>query len=121
MNSGERRRYRARAADAPDGATSASVRQSPGELLLYRRLPCKPRSLRRRHQRELSVEPARRLRERVYKNELTTGLLVSDHAWPDLVEVSVRAGLDYLIVDMEHGCASLELVAEVCATGRRLN
>ena len=30
------------------------------------------------------------------------------------------AGLDYLIVDMEHGSFSLELIAQVCTTGRHL-
>lgn len=44
-----------------------------------------------------------------------------DHLWPDLVEVAVRAGLDYLIVDMEHGAATTESVAEVCAIGRRMD
>jgi 2-keto-3-deoxy-L-rhamnonate aldolase RhmA len=65
------------------------------------------------------MEAARKLKERIASRELTTGLLVSDHLWTDLVEVSSRSGLDYLIVDMEHGSASTELVAEVCAAGRR--
>jgi 2-dehydro-3-deoxyglucarate aldolase/4-hydroxy-2-oxoheptanedioate aldolase len=67
------------------------------------------------------MEPARRLRQKIDQRELTTGLLVSDHLWTDLVEVSARAGLDYLIVDMEHGAAARNVVAEVCATGRRMN
>lgn len=66
------------------------------------------------------MEPARRLRERIGNRELTTGVLITDHLWPDLIEVCLRAGLDYAIVDMEHGCASLETIAEACATGRRL-
>lgn len=66
------------------------------------------------------MEPARRLRERIQHRELTTGLLVCDHLWPDLVEVSARAGMDYLIVDMEHGCAGPDVIAEVCTTGRRM-
>jgi 2-keto-3-deoxy-L-rhamnonate aldolase RhmA len=67
------------------------------------------------------MTPASRLRERINRGELTTGLLATDHLWTDLVEVSARAGLDYLIVDMEHGPAPPDLVAEVCATGRRMN
>ena len=66
------------------------------------------------------MEPARRLRERIKKRELTTGLLVSDHLWPDVVEIAARAGMNYLIVDMEHGCAPPDTIAEVCATGRRM-
>lgn len=66
------------------------------------------------------MEPARRLREKIDRRELTTGLLVTDHLWTDLVEIAQRAGLDYLIVDMEHGPASPDLVAEVCTAGRHL-
>lgn len=65
------------------------------------------------------METARKLKQKIAGGELTTGLLVSDHLWTDLVEISLRSGLDYLIVDMEHGSASTDLVAEVCAAGRR--
>ncbi len=65
------------------------------------------------------MEIARKLKQKIAAGELTTGLLATDHLWTDLVEVSARAGLDYLIVDMEHGCASTDLVAEVCSAGRR--
>jgi 2-keto-3-deoxy-L-rhamnonate aldolase RhmA len=65
------------------------------------------------------MEPAKRLRDKVAQRELTTGILAIHHAWPELVEVCQRAGLDYLIVDMEHGPFSPETAAELCAVGRR--
>jgi 2-keto-3-deoxy-L-rhamnonate aldolase RhmA len=65
------------------------------------------------------MEPAKRLRDKVARRELTTGILAIHHCWPELVEVCQRAGLDYLIIDMEHGPFSPETVAEVCAVGRR--
>ena len=65
------------------------------------------------------MNAARRLKQRIANGELTTGLLASDHVWTDLVEISSRSGLDYLIVDMEHSSASTDLVADVCAAGRR--
>ena len=65
------------------------------------------------------MDPAIRLREKIGKRELTTGLLVTDHLWTDLVEIAQRSEVDYLIVDMEHGAAATDLVGEVCATGRR--
>ena len=40
------------------------------------------------------------------------------HLWQGLVEIIRNAGYDYMIVDMEHGAHSDELVADVCATGR---
>lgn len=67
------------------------------------------------------MTPASKLKERLVQGDLITGLLVTDHLWIDLVEISARAGLDYLIVDMEHGPAATDLVADVCATGRRMN
>lgn len=66
------------------------------------------------------MEPARRLMERVRKNEVVVGVLATDHLWPDLAEIVLRSGLDYLIIDLEHGSHGQELVGEVCATGRRL-
>ncbi len=64
--------------------------------------------------------PARVLRRRVEAGEVVTGLLVTFHLWPGLVEIARRAGLDYIIVDREHGPHSDELTAEVCAVGRYL-
>ena len=65
------------------------------------------------------MQPAKRLRDKVSRGELTTGVLAIDHVWPGLVELCERAGLDYLMVDMEHGPCSTEMAAEVCAVGRR--
>jgi 4-hydroxy-2-oxoheptanedioate aldolase len=66
------------------------------------------------------MQPVKRLMERVRQGDVVVGLLVTDHLWTDLVEVSARNGIDYLIVDLEHGPHGPELVGEVCATGRRL-
>jgi 4-hydroxy-2-oxoheptanedioate aldolase len=65
------------------------------------------------------MKAVRLLREKINRRELTTGLLATDHLWIDLVEIAVRSGVDYLIVDLEHGAHSTDLVAEVCAAGRR--
>jgi 2-keto-3-deoxy-L-rhamnonate aldolase RhmA len=67
------------------------------------------------------MQPARLLRERIVNRQLVTGIIVTNHAWTELIEVARRAELDYVIIDMEHGSMSLDLVAEVCATGRRLD
>jgi 4-hydroxy-2-oxoheptanedioate aldolase len=66
------------------------------------------------------MTPAQALMARVQRGDVTTGLLVTDHLWIDLVEISARAGMDYLIVDQEHGPAPTDLIADVCATGRRM-
>jgi 2-keto-3-deoxy-L-rhamnonate aldolase RhmA len=66
------------------------------------------------------MRPAQQLLAKVRRGDVTTGLMATDHLWTDLVEISARAGLDYVIVDMEHGTAASDVVAEVCATGRRM-
>jgi 2-keto-3-deoxy-L-rhamnonate aldolase RhmA len=67
------------------------------------------------------MESARELMEKVRAGDVVVGILATDHLWTDLVEISQRSGLDYLIIDLEHGPHSPELVGEVCATGRRLD
>ncbi len=65
------------------------------------------------------MEPARRLRAKVARGEVTSGVLAIHQAWPELVEICERAGLDYLIVCMEHGAIGTSEVAEICLAGRR--
>ena len=57
--------------------------------------------------------PAQQLRCRIEKRELTTGLLVSSHLWPQLVEIAMAGGLDYLIADTEHLDHGAARIAEV--------
>lgn len=67
------------------------------------------------------MEAARRLRAKVDAGHVTTGVLATDLLWPQLVEALRRAGIDYLIVDREHGAHGDGLVAEVCALGRQVD
>lgn len=64
------------------------------------------------------MQPAAELKRRIFSGELTAGILVTDHLWPQLVEIAKAAGLHYLIIDCEHQPHSAEMVALVCATGR---
>lgn len=64
------------------------------------------------------MNPAAELKARVARGELTTGVLAIDHLWPRLVELCKLAGLDYLIIDREHGPHNDEQVAEACQIGR---
>lgn len=66
------------------------------------------------------MKPAAELKRRIADESLvTTGVLCSLHFWPGMVEVVQRAGLDYLIIDLEHMAFDAAMVAEACATGRR--
>lgn len=66
------------------------------------------------------MKPAAALKEKIAdESTVTTGAICSVHLWPGLVEVAIRAGLDYLIIDLEHLPFDGETVAEACSVGRR--
>jgi len=64
------------------------------------------------------LSPAKRLREQIAAKETVIGVMASDHIWPLLVELCQRSGLDYLVVDREHGPHSDEAVAHLCQVAR---
>lgn len=66
------------------------------------------------------MNPARELIAKINGGEVTAGVLAIDHLWPRLVEICKLAGLDYLIVDREHGPHTDEAVAHACQVGRLL-
>lgn len=67
------------------------------------------------------MKSAKILREKINSQAVTTGALVTFHYWPGIVEMSIRAGLDYLIIDLEHLTHNHEQVAEGCAIGRMMD
>ncbi len=67
------------------------------------------------------MKSAQILRGRINGNAVTTGALCTFHFWPGMVEVAINAGLDYLIIDLEHVAYDGEMVATACAIGRQLN
>lgn len=64
------------------------------------------------------MQPAIDLAHKLNGPGITTGVLATDHLWPQLVELCQLAGLDYLIVDCEHGPHSDADVAAACQLGR---
>ena len=66
------------------------------------------------------MKAAAELKRKINAEEIVTGLLCTDHVWPLLVEICQKAGVDYLIVDSEHGPPSDQLVADICQLGRVL-
>jgi 2-keto-3-deoxy-L-rhamnonate aldolase RhmA len=67
------------------------------------------------------MEAARILKRKIKEETPTIGILLTNHLWPEVIEISINAGLDYLIIDTEHGAFSPELIVDVCAIGRLLN
>ncbi|MDG2126459.1 MAG: aldolase/citrate lyase family protein [Fuerstiella sp.] len=64
------------------------------------------------------LSTAKRLKEQLASDQPVIGLMSTDHAWPFLVEVCQTGGLDYLVIDCEHGDFSDELVSHICQIGR---
>ena len=64
------------------------------------------------------LTPAITLRRKLDAGETVIGVMATDHAWPLLVEICQRGGLDYLVIDREHGPHSDETIAHVCEVGR---
>ena len=64
------------------------------------------------------LSPAKHLKEQLASGLPVIGLMATDHAWPLLVEICQKGGLDYLVIDCEHGNFSDELVSHVCQIGR---
>ncbi|MCA9118739.1 MAG: hypothetical protein H6822_04680 [Planctomycetaceae bacterium] len=67
------------------------------------------------------LTPARALKAQLATEVPVIGLMATDHAWPFLVEICKKSGLDYLVVDCEHGHFSDELVSHLCQIGRLAN
>lgn len=67
------------------------------------------------------VKAAALLKKKIEGSEPVVGALATFHFWPGMVEIAMTAGLDYLIIDLEHLTHNAEQVAEACAIGRREN
>lgn len=64
------------------------------------------------------LTPAIQLREKIARGERVMGIMATDLLSPILIEIAKRAGIDYIVVDREHGAFSDETVAEFCRVGR---
>lgn len=64
------------------------------------------------------MKPAQDLKSRLAAGETVVGVMATDHVWPLLVELCQLGGLDYLVVDREHGSHSDDVVAHVCQVAR---
>lgn len=59
------------------------------------------------------------LKEKINRHQPAFGAMATFHFWTGLVEIAMNAGLDYLIIDLEHLSHPAEMVADACAIGRR--
>ena len=67
------------------------------------------------------MKSAQILRARLENRELTVGILATYHFWMEILEIAINAGMDYLIIDLEHKTHGAELVADACNYARRVD
>jgi 2-keto-3-deoxy-L-rhamnonate aldolase RhmA len=60
------------------------------------------------------------LKEKVRQNRLTLGPMLTLDCWPGYLEIFKSEGMDFAILDMEHGAASFRQAEELCRTARLL-
>ena len=65
------------------------------------------------------MKSAALLKQKIAGPRPVLGVICTFHFWPGLVELAMKAGLDYIIIDLEHLTHNAEQVAEACAIGRR--
>jgi 2-keto-3-deoxy-L-rhamnonate aldolase RhmA len=64
------------------------------------------------------MKTAKLLKEKIHSGDLTVGVMATFHCWPGLVEILLKAEVDYLIVDLEHTTHDAATVSQTCAMGR---
>ena len=67
------------------------------------------------------MKSAQILCEKIRSEQLTLGILTTNHFWMELIEIARNAGLDYLIIDQEHGVFDEERVVDACSLGRLID
>lgn len=67
------------------------------------------------------MKAAQILREKINSKTPTIGVIITFHYWLGLIEIARSAGLDYVILDLEHQNHGATRVAEGCALGRLLD
>lgn len=61
------------------------------------------------------------LKSRLQRNQLTLGPMLTFDFWPGYLEIFKAEGMNYALLDMEHGSASLRTAEELCRTARLLD
>lgn len=64
---------------------------------------------------------ASRLKEQLRGDDLIVGGLMTMNFWPGFLEIYQQVGMDYVMLDLEHGSCALPNVEELCRTARLLD
>jgi 4-hydroxy-2-oxoheptanedioate aldolase len=67
------------------------------------------------------MKPARDLTGKLDRGETVTGILITHPFQLQHIELAIKAGLDYVVIDAEHMAQGHPLIAEGCRLGRLAN
>ena len=67
------------------------------------------------------MQSARILRQKMASGQPVIGMLCTNHFWLQFIELGMTAGLDYIIIDLEHQDHGSTLVSDACMIGRLTN
>ncbi|MBL9216042.1 MAG: hypothetical protein JNG83_11245 [Opitutaceae bacterium] len=67
------------------------------------------------------MKSAQILRQKIASGQPVLGMLVIQHVWLELIEVMIKAKLDFAIIDNEHRNAGDTMVSDALAMGRMLD
>jgi 2-dehydro-3-deoxyglucarate aldolase/4-hydroxy-2-oxoheptanedioate aldolase len=68
----------------------------------------------------VSIIPKNRLRERLANTPVVVGTMVAEFRQPSVVQCLANAGIDWIIIDNEHGTFSMESIGELSRAARLL-
>ncbi len=64
---------------------------------------------------------ASKLKEKLRNREMVVGPMMMFDYWPGYLEIYKSVGMDFVMVDFEHGAGDLRILEELCRTGRLLD
>ncbi len=67
------------------------------------------------------MKSAQILRQKMASGQPVIGMLCTNHFWLQFIELAMSAGLDYIIIDLEHQNHDAQMVSDACMVGRLTN
>ena len=61
------------------------------------------------------------LKTKLKNNEKPIGMIMTFDLWPGYIELAKKSGLDFIVIDMEHGQIDLSQAVELCRIGRMID
>src|SRR3990172_12006365 len=67
-----------------------------------------------------SIIPENRLKKQLREGKSGIGTMLVEVRQPSIMQVLANAGLDFVIIDNEHGAFNIETISDLCRSARKL-